>query len=340
MYATAFESMEANFPTLLGVQQQQTLRRSGKRTRRGGRGRNRRRGRKAAGGSGLPPFNQLGQLNAVPAPWWYSHMGATTLETMAPPEDGFPVLLPSAQCVYILPGAKNPPPTYALERRGLRQQPPPPPGPPPAGPPPLPSMMNYKASPFGPRLKEAPLPSQIARVTLDEEDDVYFQQNYEQNYDSSEEDEEDDPFSDVESVASSNGANSLEASSVSSPSSRWWNQRVFAWGPCAENDDDDGAWRTAFDQTKTLFDLQALVITEGGQKLKKSPLKPIEFLEEEEDDSSSSDGSSSEASTIVPIVSPVHTKLGCWKRPLSVKQVSFADDSVERKDDDERVAYE
>mmetsp|Transcript_17714 Transcript_17714/g.54038 ORF Transcript_17714/g.54038 Transcript_17714/m.54038 type:complete len:256 (-) Transcript_17714:892-1659(-) len=111
-------------------------RRSGKRTRRGGRGRNRRRGRKAAlcSPSGLPLFNQLGQVGHA-FPWWYHHMARSGLtpEGVAPTaEDGFPVILPSAQCVYILPTAKNPHRASTYASHGHSQQPPPPTGPPPA----------------------------------------------------------------------------------------------------------------------------------------------------------------------------------------------------------------
>lgn len=76
----------------------QTTKRAGKRTRRGGRGRTRRRGRKAR-----EPVEEM-------YPWWYAHMArcGRTPAGMVPSEEGYPVILPSTQWVYILPNARNP----------------------------------------------------------------------------------------------------------------------------------------------------------------------------------------------------------------------------------------
>lgn len=68
-----------------------------KRTRRGGRGRSRRRYLE------LPEDHRL--------PWWYARMAASGLTPSGvepSEEDGFPVVLPSGQAVYILPTAVNP----------------------------------------------------------------------------------------------------------------------------------------------------------------------------------------------------------------------------------------
>lgn len=75
---------------------------TGKRTRRGGRGRARRRGQHidAAHDSKYDGY-----------PWWYAHMAQSGLipEGVVPnKEDGYPVILPSRQAVYILPNAVNP----------------------------------------------------------------------------------------------------------------------------------------------------------------------------------------------------------------------------------------
>ena len=70
-----------------------------KRTRRGGRGRSRRRG-------AMEVYHYDEQY-----PWWYATMAQSGLtpEGVEPtPEDGFPVILPSCQAVYILPTAVNP----------------------------------------------------------------------------------------------------------------------------------------------------------------------------------------------------------------------------------------
>lgn len=79
---------------------------SAKRTRRGGRGRTRRRGRK-----GREPTALSGDSTSELYPWWYAHMvesGRTPTGISPSAEDGFPVILPSTQCVYLLPHAKNP----------------------------------------------------------------------------------------------------------------------------------------------------------------------------------------------------------------------------------------
>lgn len=79
---------------------------SAKRTRRGGRGRTRRRGRK-----GRETTTLLGDSGSELYPWWYAHMvesGRTPTGISPSAEDGFPVILPSTQCVYLLPHAKNP----------------------------------------------------------------------------------------------------------------------------------------------------------------------------------------------------------------------------------------
>lgn len=72
---------------------------TGKRTRRGGRGRTRRRGRRGRDAASSALY-----------PWWYAHMvkmgwtptGLTPDSTM-----GYPVILPTLQRVYLLPSAKN-----------------------------------------------------------------------------------------------------------------------------------------------------------------------------------------------------------------------------------------
>lgn len=90
---------------------------SGKRTRRGGRGRTRRRGRKGAGVRGDASTTksventECTSSSSSSYPWWYDHMiksGRTPAGISPSAEDGFPVILPSTQCVYLLPHAKNP----------------------------------------------------------------------------------------------------------------------------------------------------------------------------------------------------------------------------------------
>ncbi|KAJ8612158.1 hypothetical protein CTAYLR_002482 [Chrysophaeum taylorii] len=79
---------------------------TGKRTRRGGRGRTRRRGRKGREAAALAAADAADLY-----PWWYAHMvksGRTPAGVSPSAEDGFPVILPSTQCVYLLPHAKNP----------------------------------------------------------------------------------------------------------------------------------------------------------------------------------------------------------------------------------------
>lgn len=75
---------------------------TGKRTRRGGRGRARRRGQHIDAGH---------DSKCDGYPWWYAHMAQSGLipEGVVPnKEDGYPVILPSRQAVYILPTAVNP----------------------------------------------------------------------------------------------------------------------------------------------------------------------------------------------------------------------------------------
>lgn len=77
-----------------------------KRTRRGGRGRARRRGAAAAAQLAAAFEEYYSQF-----PWWYAHMAQSGLipEGFVPTaEDGYPVILPSRQAVYILPNAVNP----------------------------------------------------------------------------------------------------------------------------------------------------------------------------------------------------------------------------------------
>jgi len=88
--------------------QQQQKEQKTKRTRRGGRGRSRRRGPMSE--AQLEQLEQYDQYDDR-YPWWYATMAQSGLtpEGIEPtPEDGFPVILPSCQAVYILPTAVNP----------------------------------------------------------------------------------------------------------------------------------------------------------------------------------------------------------------------------------------
>ena len=75
-----------------------------RRTRRGGRGRIRKRGPRRSAA------RRLNEAGGATAPWWYVQMHASGLTPidMIPNEKGFPVILPSTQHVYILQCARNP----------------------------------------------------------------------------------------------------------------------------------------------------------------------------------------------------------------------------------------
>lgn len=72
----------------------------------GGRGRRRQRG-----GAAVRQAKTEGVTPAKSRPWWYAYMerSGLTPRGMQPTEkDGYPVILPSSQAVYILPSAVNP----------------------------------------------------------------------------------------------------------------------------------------------------------------------------------------------------------------------------------------